>query len=267
MDNQSNPNENTNKPDLMGYEGQVAPANEITLPANSSEDVQTTINKAVKEVTVDDNGKYVYPENMDPMLKAAVAATKSYRDNQSGFTKSRQEVKELEAEREILRDRLADVTSGHLELTKEQKVELEGLKNTDPDAWRIRLNDIESESKKAIQEELDSTTEEVRSKASGEHELERRYKYLEGFNEGREVEITPELLDNEIPPRITKKLAEGEYSFEEYLDAVSEYLDKGKVVSKVTPTITTDLNKVNGSGEANVAGEDEQTVDYSMQTL
>ncbi len=65
----------------------------------------------------------------------------------------------------------------------------------------------------------------------GDDELQRRYDYLDEFNEGREVPITPELLDDDIPPRITNKLAKGEITFEKYLDEVSEYLeylDKGK---------------------------------------
>lgn len=274
MDNQSNPN-GTNvpetKPDLMGYEGQVSSAEEVTLPdsVSDSNDVQTLINKAVKEVTVDPKtGKYVYPKDMDPMLKAAVAATKSYRDNQSGFTKSQQTNKELEAERDELRQRLANVTAGRLELTAEESAELESLKNTNPEAWRTRLNDIESKSKEALQEELDSATETARKKASGEFELERRYEYLAEFNVGREVQITPELLDTDIPPRITKKLAEGTVTFEEYLDEVSEYLETGKVVGSKKPPVTKDLNKVNGTGDAKEFGnKDEDVLDYSNTTL
>ncbi len=62
----------------------------------------------------------------------------------------------------------------------------------------------------------------------GDVEIERRYKYLDQFNIGREVPITPEMLDNDIPPMITDKLADGTVTFEEFLDEVSEYLDKEK---------------------------------------
>jgi hypothetical protein len=273
MEHQSNPNGNkkpeNQEPDLMGYEGQVTAPEETKLPATSNaDDVQTLINQAVKEVTVDPKtGKYVYPKDMDPMLKAAVAATKSYRDNQSGFTKSQQSNKELEAERDELRQRLANVTAGRLEITQEEKVELEELKKTDPDAWRTRLNDIESKSKESIQAELETATEEARKKASGEFELERRYEYLAEFNKGREVEITPEVLDNDIPPRITAKLAKGEVTFEDYLDEVSEYLETGKVVSDTTVTTTTDLNTVGGSSTVPSPSKDELEIDYSMTTL
>lgn len=265
MENQSNPED---KPDLMGYEGQVKAAEEVILPnVSNAEDLQSLINKAVKEVTVDDNGKYVYPDNMDPVMKAAVAATKSYRDNQSGFTKSQQALKEAEAEAQALRKKLADVTSGNLELSNDERDELEDLKQSNPDAWRTRLNEIELESKQAIKQELDSVTEEVREKASAEYELERRYKYLDEFNEDRDVKITPELLDNDIPPRLTAKLADKTYTFEEFLDAVSDYLDKGKVVGNTKAEVTTDLNKANGSSAPGVGKSSEPELDYSQVTL
>ena len=257
--------------DLMGYEGQLDTPKETEVavaPSTTPDDVQTIINKAVKEVTVDDNGKYVYPEDMNPMLKAAVAATKSYRDNQSGFTKSQQSLKESEAEAEALREKLATYTSKSLELTKEDKVELDGLKVSDPDAWRAKMNLLEQESKTAIQDELDTVTDEVRAKASGEFELNRRYEYLESFNVGREHPITPEILDSEIPPRITKQLAEGKLTFESYLDEVSEYLSKGKVVASSPSKETTNLNKAGGSTAPSESSKEKQKeIDYSSMTF
>ncbi len=253
--------------DNMGYEGLPAP--ETTLPETSAtEDTQTIINKAVKEVTVDEKtGKYIYPENMDPMLKAAVAATKSYRDNQSGFTKSQQSLKESEAESVALREKLATYTSKSLELTPADQTRLDGLKTSNPDEWRKELNRLESEAKDAIQQDLADVTEEVRQKASGQFEIDRRYTYLDEFNIGRETPITPELLDSEVPPRITKKLAEAEITFEEYLDEVSEYLDKGKVVSKPGNKKTVDLNKANGSSTPGEPTDKSGEIDYSNQTL
>lgn len=248
--------------DNMGY----PKAPETTLPETSAaKDTQTIINEAVKEVTVDEKGKYVYPENMDPMLKAAVAATKSYRDNQSGFTKSQQSLKEAEAERDALREKLATHAVQPLELSTADQTELDKLYVDNPDAWRAKMNKLELESKQAIQTELDTVTEEVRTKAGDKYELERRYEYLDKFNEGREIPITPEILDTDVPPRITKQLAEGKITFENYLDEVSEYLLKGKVVGGAKAEVTTDLNKSGGSSAPIAPKEGE--IDYSQQVL
>ncbi len=261
--------------DLMGYEGQLdtTETEVATAPANTPEDVQALINKTVKEVTVDEKtGKYIYPEGIDPVLKAAVAATKSYRDNQSGFTKSQQSLKETEAEVQALREKLAKFTSKSLELSTEDRQELETLKTSDPDAWRVKMNQLEQESKQTIQDELDEATEEARQKASGEYELKRRYEYLDEFNRGREEAgkpvITPELLDTDVPPRITKKLADGKVTFEEYLDEVDSYLSKIKKVAKEIPEETTDLNKLNGSSTPSDDTKEKQgEIDYASMTF
>ncbi|RKZ26368.1 hypothetical protein DRQ29_04990, partial [bacterium] len=160
--------------DMMGYETQVETQEEpAKAPTSAPQDVQALINNTVKEVTVDPKtGKYVYPEGIDPVLKAAVAATKSYRDNQSGFTKSQQSLKETEAEVTALREKLAKYTSKSLELSPEDRQTLDNLKATNPEAWREELNKLETQSKQAIQEELDASTEEARTQASGEYELE-----------------------------------------------------------------------------------------------
>lgn len=246
--------------DNMGY----PEAPETTLPETSTApDTQTIINDAIKQVTVDDSGKYVYPENMDPVLKAAVAATKSYRDNQSGFTKSQQALKESEAVNEALQKQIAN-TNTPLELTPEVKQELSELLQTDPNAWRRKVNELEAEHSSKTEE----LTEEARTKARGESELERRYSHLEQVNIGRKNPITPELLDTDIPPRITQKLADGDVTFENYIAEVVEYLDAGKVVSKTGDTTTTDLNKANGSEEPSEADKTKQgELDYSNMTF
>ncbi len=256
--------------DNMGYH--IAP--ETTLPETSTApDTQTIINDAVKQVTVGDNGKYVYPDDMDPMLKAAVAATKSYRDNQSGFTKSQQNLKESEAVNEALREQLANHKQP-LELTQEETTELSDLMKSDPNAWRLKLNELELNQDNKV----DTLTDEARHKASGEFELEQRYAYLQEFNNGRAgltnangkvlISITPDILDSDIPPRMTKKLSDGDITFQAYLDEVAEYLDAGKAVSTTPDTTTTDLNKANGS---TVAGETDKQkqgeLDYSQQAF
>ncbi len=262
---------NDNKPtDLMGYEDQIEHAPETSLPDTSNAtDVQSIINKAVKEVTVDDNGKYVYPENIDPMLKAAVAATKSYRDNQSGFTKSQQSLKEAEAVVEALQEQIASSTTKPLELSREDQTELDTLYTNDPQAWRARMNMLEKQSNDAVQTKLDEATEVARTKAGGAYELQQRYDHLDTFNSSREVPITPDMMDNDVPPRITNQLAKREITFSEYLDAVAKYIDTDKKVSNTgAETTTTNLNMANGSSSPSKDDKVKQgEIDYSMTTL
>jgi len=264
MDNQSNKTPASPADDTMGY-GATAP--EITLPeASTAVDTQAIINKAVKEVTVGEDGKYVYPDSMDPTLKAAVAATKSYRDNQSGFTKSQQSLKESEAEVTALREKLAELTLKPVELTPERQQELETLMHTDPNAWRVEMNRLEAESVATNTEAMDAVTTEVKQKAGAEFELERRFQVLEDFNSLRDTPITVEMLDNDIPPRINTQLTEGKITFDDYLVMVADYLSKGKVVSQSNPQQTTDLNKSAG-GSTTPAPNQEGAIDYNTLRL
>jgi hypothetical protein len=75
-----------------------------------------------------------------------------------------------------------------------------------------------------------------------EIELARRYRYLDEFNIGREIPITTEILNNDIPSRINDRLANSEVIFEEYLDEVSEYLEKEKLNN--TKTFNTLVEKL-----------------------
>jgi len=254
--------------DQMGYEGQIA--KETTLPATSNAtDIQSMINDAVKEVTVDEKGKYVYPADMDPVLKAAVAATKSYRDNQSGFTKSQQSLKETEAENIALREQKAKAVQKPLELSKEEQMELDKLYSDDPTAWRHRVNALEQQAQDAVTEELTTATDEAKQKAGTDFELQRRYDYLDYVNKGRgDKPITTDNLNDDVPNRINKKLADGSVTFEEYMTEVVEYLDAGKAIATSGVEPTTDLNKVNGGATATRGAKEEQgMLDYSQQAF
>jgi len=257
MANQSNQNDNpAETADLMGYEQNT----EVVTPQETTEpkDTQAIINDAIKEVTVGEDGKLVYPEGMDPMLKAAVAASKSFRDTQSGFTKAQMSLKESESENIFLKEQLAKQV-GTLELTPEKAKELDDLMYTNPKAWRQEMNKLEAQASG----QYDTQIEEVRTKSRADAELERRVNVLKEFNVGRETAITPDTLDNDIPARITNKLADGNITFEEYLEEVSTYLTKGKVVAQADPTTTTDLNKANGSSTAQPQTKKDGELDYA----
>ena len=240
----------------MGYE--TAP--EITLPATST-NTQTLINDAVKEVTVGEDGKYVYPENMNPMLKAAVAATKSYRDNQSGYTKSQQSLKEAEATVEALRNQLVKNVQP-LELPPEEKARLDTLLETDPNAWRKEMNKLDTDHTETVTKLADEVTDEVRATT----EIQRRVGLLEGLNASRENPVTVDMLDNDVPARINNKLADGSITFEAYLVEASTYIDADKTIATTTDTKTTSLETANGSSTASTTKQEDE-IDYSTLTF
>jgi len=60
--------------------------------------------------------------------------------------------------------------------------------------------------------------------------------------------LSDEVIENDIPPRITKKLEQGKIGFAEFLEECRVYLVKGKVVDKgEEPPAVTDISKNPGS--------------------
>ena len=158
----------------------------------------------------------------------AEIAEKRRRDTQAAYTKSQQKLKAIEAENAKLKEQLEARLK--VELTPEDQDRLDELKYEDLEAWREEMNKIESRHISEARANLDELTGEARKAAEQEFELERRRQVLEEFNASVETPITDEIIANEIPPRITKKLAEGTITFEEFLSEVSDYLGTGKVV-------------------------------------
>ena len=63
-----------------------------------------------------------------------------------------------------------------------------------------------------------------------------------------DISLTDEVIENDIPPRITKKLEQGKISFLDFLEECRNYLTKGKVVDKgEEPPAVTDISKNPGS--------------------
>jgi hypothetical protein len=155
-------------------------------------------------------------------------AEKRRRDTQAGYTKGQQTIKAQEAEIVALKKQLEQAAK--VVIPKEEQDRLDDLMYEDPVAWRQELNKVESKVLSESRARLEELTGEARKAAEREFELDRRRQVLEEFNASAPIAITDEIIANDVPPRITKKLAEGTIAFEDYLNEVSEYLGKGKVV-------------------------------------
>lgn len=163
------------------------------------------------------------PEDVDPALLYAANAEKRRRDTQSQFTKQQQQLKAAETRATKLAEKLEASIMETLPL--KQQTRLEELKSTDPDAWRTELAKLETSAKGELAKELE-TIDKAANLVSVE---EQRLAILAEFQEAN-PDITPEMIDEDVPPRITKKLAEGKITFEEFLAESAKYLRAGKVI-------------------------------------
>lgn len=165
------------------------------------------------------------PEDLDQALLYAANAEKRRRDTQSQYTKSQQQLKAAETRANKLAEKLEGAIMESLPL--KQQTRLEELKATDPDMWKAELEKLEASAKGALAKELD----DINKAATQVSEEERRLAVLSEFQEAN-PDITPEMIDEDVPPRITKKLAEGKITFEQFLEESAKFLRAGKVIDR-----------------------------------
>lgn len=206
------------------------------------------VNTLVEQMTKGEDGKWALPEGEhNPYLVEAAMAERRRRDTQSAYTSTTQQLKALESENELLASGWSEQFTKTL--PQEQQDELEQLKKSDPEAWRVKINEFEKQRDSEFQEKRN----EIKEKAKGESEIEYRSRVLEEYNTNNpDHQINDDALANDIPPRMSKKLAEGKVTFAEFIKEASDFLHKGKVVgdSKGKPTDNVNLNDAAGGSHA-----------------
>lgn len=204
-----------------------------------SQEIESKINELLPQL---DNPDFKADE-IDPTLLFAAKTEKRRRDTQAAFTRSQQDLKKTQ----LLSQKMAETLESELVkvLPADQAASLEELKHQDPDAWRSKLTELETARKQQVQEHLRAIEQEAGNKS----ELEVRIEQLKAFQEANpDIVLTDDVIANDIPPRITKKLETGKVSFAEFLEECKDYLSRGKVVDKgdIPPSIP-DLASQSGS--------------------
>lgn len=185
------------------------------------------VNNIVSQATVDDSGNLQLPDGVEASEEVLYAAKieKRARDTQSAFTKAQQERKRLEAENEKLAMSWQQDAVKNLSSTEQAR--LEELKSTDPEAWRDEMNSLEQKRIDEFNERRQGITKEAQEMT----ELELREAQLEAYNKANpEFAITDEVIENDIPPRITNKLKNGDITFEEFLEQSKKYIETPKKI-------------------------------------
>ena len=189
------------------------------------------------------------PENNTdtPESTQQVDYEKRFKDTQAFATKIAQEKADKERELAELKAELSVLkTTAKPSLTIDAQVqsELEDLKYSDPDAWRTRVNELET----AANAEFNSKIVEAKQLSSQQLELQRRANVLAQFqNEHPDVVFTDELLHLDIPQRIVKELENGKVTYEEFLNNVYNYVKTPKVIGSTTKTLEQpNLSKTGG---------------------
>lgn len=234
---------------------------------DKSNEVETKINEITSKAVKNDKGVLELPDEALEGVELAIAhAAKTelrYRNTQSDYTKTKQEKAKLEKVKDKLTEKLADNMS--IKLSKEQEQELTALKD-DPEAYHNKRTELENKARQDLQSELETIEQE----SANLSEREVRELKLKAFNEQSPVQITDELIQNELPNKYLKQLEKDEVSFDQFLINVQDYFTKDKVIDGAgegDKDPDPDMNRMAGGGEPSRSSTEGDVVETYKNTV
>ena len=215
-----------------------------TASENTELTFEQQVNEVVQNFVETEDGTFKLPDDVTttPEVKYAAVLEKRRRDTQSALGKTRQQLIAEETLRKQLEQRVEGQTK--VQLTPEKAAELETLKFEDPEAWRTKMNELDQQATTAFREELSTMSAQALQQA----ELSRRTQVLEAFNTlHSDAQISDDVIANDIPPRMTKKLETGQITFEEFLTEAHKYLTAPRKVATNTKQASPKLGDAAGN--------------------
>lgn len=225
------------------------PSDKEEIPSSNTNGVQDQINDLVSAMVEDENGKWEIPKDKLKGVSEAVVyaakAEKRFRDTQSSYTKSRQRVKELETVNDNLTEHVIQNATMHL--TDQEREELDDLRTSNPEAWREKLNEHEQKAKELQNQKI----EEFKNKGKEASEGEMRTAAYQAFTERTGIELSDDVINNQLPASFMKNIEEGKWTFDKFLDEAEKFL---KLPAKIKgandkPENDKDLSKMPGGKE------------------
>ena len=193
----------------------------------NTETFEDKVQATVEQLVTGEDGKLGLPEGVEASEAVLYTAKveKRRRDTYSSLTKAKNENKTLTNENSALATQWEEEAVQNV--TAEQRAELEELKASDPDAWLVQVGKYKDEAKTKFTEKREGITKTV----AKETEVQRRARLVEEYNAANpKFILTDEVIANDVPPRIVNQLANGELTFEEFIEKSSKYLTATKVV-------------------------------------
>lgn len=178
------------------------------------------------------------------LLDELVKTEFSRRETQASFTKGQQKLKEVEAEKDFLFNKL----QSDLDLSVAQDEELQKLKYEDPDQWMETLQKLKSQKKSEFDTTITEGLSHASSEASKNFALSRREEILKEFSEANpDINLTDSVVRDQLPPVLVNQLANGELAFGDFLEKAKKFIVAPKTTAaKVKEDIKDPVGKMNG---------------------
>ena len=180
---------------------------------------------------MDDKGKLQLPADMDIVTKELIRQAKRTRDGQSELSRSQTSNRNLTAANEVLKGQALSMVPEDFQLSDDELTALNTLKFRDPDAYRLKVNELEKNARAAQETKLGELTTTAANKANETFIAKDRITVLEEFKVANPtIQLTDDILVNDVPQRFMKDLNAGKYDYQTYLTKVTEYLVTAKVL-------------------------------------
>jgi len=212
-------------------------------PSESLPSFEEQVNSLTKQLTLGADELWHLPTDVEapPEVLFAARTEKRRRDTESKLGRTTQQLKAKEIEATELRQLVQQHVKMDMSVTDANR--LTELKFSDPDAWRTEISRLEHAAKQKIEEDFSK----IDGIASQQAELARRAQLLTDYNAANpKYVLNDDVLANDIPPRITRKLETGKATFEEFLEEANQYLSAGKVVGGPSVEQQPNLNNAGG---------------------
>jgi len=235
--------------------------------SNSNSDINELVTKHVNNL--DDKGKLQLPDDMPDWQKHVIRSEKRQRDAQSELGRTQSQLRESAAVNTVLMEKAGSMIPDNFQLSEDELVEINKLKTTDPEAYRLKVNDLEAKAKIAQSTLLGELTKKAADDATTAHVSKNRITVLADFRDANpDLVITDHVLVNDVPPRYLAGVTDGNYTYEEYLGKVKTYLETGKNVAGDDKGDPHNIHNMTGGHKPGKAAADKAgKSDYAKMTF